>query len=273
MSDWAALGKELEDLLRLRTKIIAYKRLDCEEDLEKIPGVRPVKHGLTFCQVPDMVRTHGLTIGLTQASKMSERCMSFCGLADYPLEKMYESAAILSTTWFGSAEDALAQQKDCYRIPATRAIVLAPLNEGKFEPDIILIYANAAQIMMIMCGLQKQKYERIWSSFVSEGNCGNSLAQCFNTGKPALSMASYGERCFGQVLDDEVILALPPKDLERSILGIKKLAAKGLKYPIRYIGAEHNPSIETAEFYPPEVVEEAIHKYVPLLRELDRQNK
>lgn len=270
MSNWTDWGMELENLLRLRTRIISYKRLGGAAELDRILGVHRVQHGLTFCQVPDMVRVHGLTIGLTNDGKMGDRCMSFCGLVDYTNEKMYESAATLATTWFGSPEESLQQQRDCYRIPATEAIVLAPLAEGKFDPDVILIYANAAQIMMTMCGLQKQKYERIWSSFVSEGNCGNSLAQCFVTGKPALSMASYGERCFGQVLDDELILALPPSYMERTILGLKKLAMKGLKYPIRFMGAEHSPTNEAREFYPPDVVKEAISKYVPVLREIDK---
>jgi uncharacterized protein (DUF169 family) len=271
VTDWVSLCTELENLLRLRTKIIAYKRLDKAEDLDQIPGVHRVQHSLTFCQVPDMVRVHGLTIGLINDGKMGDRCMSFCGLVDYPEEKMYESAATLSTTWFNSPEEALEQQRDCYRIPAAQAIVLAPLNEGKFEPDVILIYGNAAQIMMVMCGFQKQKYEQIRSSFVSEGNCGNSLAQCYVTGKPALSMASYGERAFGQVLDDELVLALPPHYLERAILGLNRLYEKGLKYPIRFIGAEHNPAREASEFYPQEIVEEAVRIFVPRLKKKDEK--
>ncbi|MCK9275988.1 MAG: DUF169 domain-containing protein [Syntrophales bacterium] len=270
MADLTALSTELENALRLRTRIIAYKRLEKAEELEHIPGLRRVPHNLVFCQVPDMVRVHGWTVGLVNDGKMGDRCMSFCGLADATDEQIYQSAAVLTTTWFGSPEESLQQQKDCYRIPAAEAIVLAPLSEGKFDPDVILIYANAAQIMMIMCGLLKQKYERIWSSFVSEGNCGNSLAQCYVTGKPALSMASYGERCFGQIMDDEVILALPPHDLERAVSGLKKLSAKGLKYPIRFIGAEHSPARETGEFYPVEAVEEAIRTHVPRIRELDK---
>ena len=84
-------------------------------------------------------------------------------------------------------------------------------------------------------------------------------------------MASYGERAFGQVLDDELVLALPPHYLERAILGLNRLYEKGLKYPIRFIGAEHNPAREASEFYPQEVVEEAVRIYVPRLKEKDRK--
>jgi len=250
MPDWADLGTELENTLGLRTKIIAYRRLEQAGDLQKIRNVTRVDHFFTFCQVPFMVRVNGLTVGITQEDKLNQRCKRLFGLKAATDKSMGAEATLLSMTWFGSPEEALKQQADYYRIPVGRAVVLAPLTKEKFEPEVILVYGNPAQIMMLMCGLQKDKYERFWFSFIGEGACSDSLAQCYVTGKPALSIPCYGERAIGSVQDDEIVVALPPSELERATSGLRELSKVGLRYPISFIGPSLDPTPVLAKAYP-----------------------
>ena len=156
---------------------------------------------------------------------------------------------MLSTTWFRSPEEALQQQGEYYRIPVGGAVVLAPLIKQKFEPEVVLIYGNPAQIMMVMCGLQKVKYERFSFSFIGEGACTDSLAQCYLTGKPAVSIPCYGERSMGGVSDDEMAIALPHSELERAVTGLKELAKIGFKYPINSIGPWLDPTPLLSSIY------------------------
>ena len=62
----------------------------------------------------------------------------------------------------------------------------------------------------------------------------------------------------GQMTDGEIILALPPEEMERAVLGLRDLAQIGFQYPLRIIGAGHDPFPELAEFYPPDRVAEAV---------------
>ena len=238
MVDWAELSQELQSMLRLKTNVIAYRRLDKVAELEKIGRIYKPQHTFTFCQVPFLARVIGVTVGITGDDKMLDRCMRIFGLKSVTEESMKDEANMLSTTWFCSPEEASKQLKDSPRIPVGEAIVVGPLFRRSFEPEVILIYANPAQIMMLLCGLQKEKYERFQFSFIGEGACADSLAQCYVSGQPAVSIPCYGERAFGQIADDEMILALPPGELERAVSGLKKLAksATGLTYPIKFIG-------------------------------------
>ena len=118
-------------------------------------------------------------------------------------------------------EESLKQQEDYPRMEAGEAIVMAPLTENKFDPDVVMIYGNVAQIMMLMCGLQKRKYENFDFSFLGEGDCSNSVARCHLTGKVCLTLGCYGERSMGEMDDGEIVLTLPPKELERAVLGLK----------------------------------------------------
>lgn len=253
MSNWAKWSKELQNLLHLRSKIIAFRKFDKAKDLDKIENITRIKNRLfTFCQVPFMARVGGLTVGITRHDSMLDRCMRIFGLKTPSDRSMTSEGESMATTWFASPEEGLKQQCDYPRIPASYegAIVIGPLTEQKFDPEVIIIYGNPAQVMMLMCGLQKEKYERFDFSFIGEGACSNSLAQCYVNSKPAVAIPCYGERAFGQVADDELVIALPPGEIERAISGIKKLAKLGLRYPINYIGSEADVLPFLSKLYP-----------------------
>ena len=147
-------------------------------------------------------------------------------------------------------ERGLAGGEERHLVPAGEAVVLAPLAAGKFEPDVVLIYGNPAQMMLLMNGLQFKDYERFNFFFIGEGDCADGLAQCYTTGKPALAIPCFGERRFGGVTDDEMVIALSPEMIEKAVAGLQALWERGLRYPIMYFGPECDPSSALARAYP-----------------------
>ena len=248
--NWPEVSNELSNLLRLKTGPVGFKRLEKAADLGTIENVHRVPHLCSFCQVLFMARIQRLTVGITREDKMNDRCMRIHGVKRATEKSMAAEAALMSTTWFATPEDAMQQQRETPRIPAGEAIVVAPLDKGKFEPEVILIYGNPAQLMMLLCGLQKEKYERYDFSFIGEGACADSLARCFLTQKPSLAIPCYGERSMGQVADEELLLAIPPNEIDRAVSGLKKLRKIGFKYPIAFIGGHADLEPILREVYP-----------------------
>ena len=249
MTDWAELSREMERLLHLGTYPVAYKRLEKIDELEKIPRVRRFDRIFTFCQLPTLVRRGGWTIGVTK-DNLGERCARINGLATTTEKEISQEAADFATTWFSTVEEARKQMVVYPLVPPGEAVVLAPLASGKFDPDVILIYGNPAQLMLLMNGLQFKDYERFQFSFIGEGACADGLAQCYTSGKPALAIPCYGERRFGCVTDDELVLALPPGMAGKAVEGLQALWDRGLRYPIMYFGPECDPSAALARVYP-----------------------
>ena len=93
-------------------------------------------------------------------------------------------------------------------------------------------------------------YERFQFFFIGEGSCADGLAQCYTTGKPALAIPCLGERDFGAVTEDEMVMALPPKMLAKAIEGLEALKARGVGYPISYLGPLCDPSPVLTMIYP-----------------------
>jgi len=82
-TDWAGLSREMDCLLRLKASPVAYKRLEKAAELDKIPELVRLDRRASFCQVPAMVRTMGLTIGATREN-FGDRCARINGLAPIP---------------------------------------------------------------------------------------------------------------------------------------------------------------------------------------------
>ncbi len=247
--DWAGLSDALDRLLRLKASPVAYKRLEKLQELDKIPEVMPLGRHASFCQVPAMVRTMGLTISATR-DNFGERCARINGLAPTTERQLAWEAESFANTWFANVEEARKQMAAYPLVPPGEAIVLAPLAAGKFEPDVVLIYANPAQMMLLMNGLQFKDYERFQFFFIGEGSCADGLAQCYTTGKPALAIPCMGERAFGAVTEDEMVMALPPKMVAKAVEGLEALKSRGIGYPIMYLGPLCDPSPVLTQIYP-----------------------
>jgi uncharacterized protein (DUF169 family) len=249
MSDWVKTGETLKTMLRLRTEPIGYRKFETREELDQLENVFRFNHAYTFCQAIFMARVVGQTVGVTGGKKLLKRCSQFHGLYNATEHDIVEESKMLSKTWLGTPEEAVAQLKECPRIPAGQAVALSPLTRNVFEPEVILVYGNPAQIMFIMNGLQKEKHRRFTFHFVGEGSCTDHLAQCYNSKDPSFTVPCYGERSLGQVADDEVVIALPPDSADIAISGMKKLAKFGFRYPIAPIGGFADPLPMFASVY------------------------
>jgi uncharacterized protein (DUF169 family) len=247
--DWAGLSRDMECLLRLKTSPVAYKRLEKLAELDKIPEVMRLNRKASFCQAPALARMVGLTVGVTR-DNLGERCARINGLAPTTEKEVAWEAAAFAKTWFANVEES-TKQMACYPlVPPGEAVVVAPLASGKFDPDVILIYANPAQMMLMMNGLQFKDYERFQFFFIGEGACADGIAQCYTTGKPALAIPCMGERAFGSVTEDEMVMALPPAKMKKAVEGLQSLKARGISYPIKYLGPQCDPSPVLTFIYP-----------------------
>ena len=253
MTKWKELTQDLNELLQLDSRVISVKRMEKKEELKDIEGVETPKGGFTFCQLPYLVRKQGKTVGITKddATPLAEkmqlryRCLRVQGLAPADEEQIDSEAKGFAGFWFNdykTAKDALSG----YPQPsAIEALVMSPLDEEKYEPDYLLIYANGGQMTLLMNGLQYFDYEAVQSSFTGEGSCADALPRCVVTGKPSLCLPCVGERGFGLVNDDEMVIALPADKLETTVKGLKALKKIGLGYPLGH----QEPGMDVTELF------------------------
>ena len=240
-SKWENLVRRLEALLRLKTFPVAIKLLEDPEELARSKWVRRPDKKLTLCQLINIVRTFDWTVGFTADDLDSNTCASIIGLTGFDdLAEEVKDGTFRSLVWCKTKEDGRKFEESVPRIPAGKykAVILAPLVYDSFEPDIVLIYANPAQMILIINALQFEDYERLQFFCVGESSCSDAIAQCYLSGKPSLTIPCYGERRFGHAQDDELVMALLPKDIEKVERNLEELYKRGICYPIPYAGSQ-----------------------------------
>ena len=224
--------------MRLKSFPVAFKMLENKEDLEKIPFMRRVSHKATLCQLINLVKGFDWTVGADAEDFISVMCPSIIGLADIP--EFMTDGTFRSIVWSKSRADGKKFENSIPRLDTGKyeAVAMAPLVYNPFDPDIVLIYANPAQMMLLINSLQFEDYEVMQFFCVGESSCSDAIVRCYRTGKPSLTIPCYGERRYGHAQDDELVMALPAELIDKALSGMEALYKRGIRYPISYAGAE-----------------------------------
>ena len=246
------LVAKLEGLLRLRSIPFGMKLYETVAEMEAIPKIRRPKESVhTLDQIVAQAARLGWTVGITAADLVGDQCRSVVGLGGQD-EKWYSGQHMVGV-WYATPVDASAHQKAMNAVPVGKykALAVAPLASGRLDPpDIVLFYATPGAMIYFINGLQYSGYKRFDWSVVGESACADSWGRALRTREPSLSIPCFAERRYGGVLDDEMLMALPPEQLEKAIAGMEALAKNGFRYPFAQYGIQQDVRAGMAVSYP-----------------------
>ena len=238
--DWEKIIRRMELLMRLKSFPVAFKMLEKKEALNKIPFIRRTGSKMSLCQLITLVRNFDWTVGAELKDFNGPMCPSIIGLTDTP--DLYKDGTFRSIVWVKTREDGKKYEESIPRLPVGKyeAVAMAPLVYNPFKPDIVLIYANPAQMMLLINSIQFEDYEVMKFYCVGESSCSDAIARCYLTNKPSLTIPCYGERRYGHAQDEDMVMAIPAGMMEKILNGMEVLYLRGIRYPISYAGAEQD---------------------------------
>ena len=242
---------DLNALLRLKTTVIGMKLFAKAEDMQAIPRIRRPKTRHTTDQIVSMASRLGWTVGITAEDLVGAQCQAVIGLA--PRDADFTRGEKYVGVWHGTQADAQARQEALNCVPHGRyeAMAVSPLDSGRLDPpDICLIYATPGQMIIFINGLQWTGYKKLNWGVVGESACADSWGRALATGEPSLSLPCFAERRYGGVLDEEMLIALPPHFLPKAITGMQALSKNGLRYPIPQYGIQIDVRAGMGASYP-----------------------
>src|SRR6185312_9533019 len=251
-NDWAQLAADLERLLKLRNPPFGMKLFERVEDMEAIPRIRRPKAIHAFDQVVAQCARLGWTVGVTADDLVGAQCRAVIGLGNAKDDK-WKSGQNRVGVWYSTPDDSAAHQAAMNTVEdgIYQAMVVSPLSSGRLDPpDIALFYATPGAMMYFINGLQWSGYKRFDWSVVGESACADSWGRALKTRQPSLSIPCFAERRYGGVLDDEMLMALPPDQLQQAIAGMEALSRNGLRYPFPQYGIQQDVRAGMAVSYP-----------------------
>ena len=239
--DWSALVDGLNRFLRLRTTPIGMKLYESVEEMEAVPRIRRPSAVHTTDQIVGQACRNGWTVGITADDLVGAQCSTVIGL--HPRSEEWLSGEHMAGVWFETLEDSSRHQHsmDVVDYGRYQAMAVSPLANGRLDPpDIALIYATPAQMILFINGLQWTGFNKLDWSCVGESACADSWGRALRTGEPSLSIPCFAERRYGGVMEDELLMAIPPGFLPRVIDGLDHLSRNGLRYPIAPYGVNND---------------------------------
>ena len=246
------LALKLANLLKLRSIPFGMKLFERRAEMEAIPKVRRPKHIHTLDQVVAQAARLGWTVGVTAEDLVGAQCRAVVGLGQAK-DANWHSGKHMTGVWFSTVEDATAHQAAMHCVEDGRyeALAVSPLISDRLDPpDIALFYATPGAMMYFINGLQWRGYQRFDWSIVGESACADSWGRALKRREPSLSIPCFAERRYGGVLDDELLMALPPEYLAKAIEGMDALAKNGFRYPFPQYGIEQDTRAGMAKSYP-----------------------
>ncbi len=242
MGKYEKLNNQLNKYLRLATFPVAVKLLEDPNELDNIKFLKRPETKMVICQLFSFSRYYGWTMGCNKEDNI-------CPLADISLgfeesHKLFEEGAFFIGRYNETKEAAKKTTQTIPKIPfgKYKAIISGALHRIDFDPDLILIWANSAQIMRIIQGYLWKKGGRISMSTFCDGVCADTISNALLTNDLQIAFPCLGDRRYGNATDNDLIASIPIGISDEIIIGMEETHKAGTRYPIPY-------QISTPEYF------------------------
>jgi uncharacterized protein (DUF169 family) len=210
LKEYNTCGEELERALLLKTHPIAVKMLEKEADIPE-GAIRPKKdrgYHLAQCQAFAMTRRQGMTIAMLKEDHWCWAPLLAYGMVEDPHDAFVDAHTSFPRFEYGKYI----------------GMVTGPLSSANFEPDMVLIYSNTAQLRD-MIGVPKfQDKTLVKSEFDPIDSCVYSVVPVIEGGQYRITLPDPGEASRAFAGDDEIIFSVPKDKLPGLVEGVKSSA-------------------------------------------------
>lgn len=233
MVDLQKVDEELQQYLRLEQYPLAIKMLRSEEE---IPAkVRRPQQDMGFqvatCQAISASRRYGWNLALGREDLSCALGIAALGmepLIDYYTEGNLCEGMYTETAKAGKKSEAAIDRFD---LGEYRYVLLSPLNRATFDPDVIVIYGNSAQVMRLVQASLYKRGGQLTSSFGGRVDCADIIVTTMKTGECQVILPCTGDRFFAQTQDHEMAFTIPHGKIAEVMEGLKGTHAHGIRYP------------------------------------------
>jgi len=210
-------GEELERLLRLKTYPLAIKLLENERDIPA-GSQRPLKDlekHIALCQAFSMARRDGMHITMLKEDNWCFLPVIGCGLAEIPPYFLEGNSYYPRTVQTQELAKIQAQNFPHLETGKYIGITLAPLKTANFEPDLLMIYCDSAQLTLLLKSVQyNSTKEALTCKLSANAVCVYAIVPVIQDGDYQVTPPCPGDRHRAMAQDDELVFTAPTEKLD-----------------------------------------------------------
>ena len=196
----------------------------------KSPG-QDLGHRVAVCQGLNIARTFGWTLKFDSADHACPLASVAAGHLD-PEEFLQGKVADL----YQDDPDVARRMESVYPrqdMGDIDQIWLSALGRCEYDPDLIIVYGNPAQILILVHAANYGRGEGVNSSSTGRFGCANWIAGVIKTDECEYMIPCSGERVFAGTQDHEMSFLIPRSRFQSITEGLEIMRKKGTyRYPV-----------------------------------------
>jgi uncharacterized protein (DUF169 family) len=233
---YRAWGEELQQRLRLKTFPLAVKLLEKEADIPH-GAQRPLRdlgHHLSVCQAYQISRREGTVVAMLKEDMWCFEPVVGYGLAEAPSYFLEGHNRFPDDVTTLEAGRHYAEQFPRLELGRYIGVVSAPLKTSDFEPDLVLIYCDSAQLSLLLLARECKEGYNLKCALSSHAACVYAVVPALQNGQCQVAVPCRGDHYVAMAGDDEMIFTIPRDRLEDLIAGLSYVSRTGSRLPTGY---------------------------------------
>lgn len=246
---WNEYGEEIERRVRLKTFPLAVKLLKDEAAIPK-EAQRPQRdlgHRLLLCQGFQLSRREGITVAMLREDMWCHEPVIGYGLQESPgyfFEGHTRYPRDVSTQEAGRH---FAQEFPMLEAGACAGIVSAPLKSAAFEPDVVMIYCDGAQLSLLLLAREWKDGYSLPCNLSSHAACVYGVIPAILNEQCQVAIPCRGDHYSAMAGDDEMVFTVPRVKLEDLMAGLRYVEKKDSRLPRGYNLPKEYPQSDNYE--------------------------
>lgn len=216
LSEFNRCGQELERLLLLRTSPLAVKMLEKEDDIPA-GAVRPYRDRgihIAQCQAFAISRRQRETVAMLREDNWCFAALIAYGLVDKPDDPQLQRFVSFPTFERGKYI----------------GIVSAPLRSANFEPDVVIIYSNPAQLRNMLLPFHFRGEEDVVDYHFFPPACAYQVVPVMGNGKLMVTLPDPGDYHRALAAEDEIVLSVSRDRMAKFLEGVREVEKGDFAY-------------------------------------------
>jgi uncharacterized protein (DUF169 family) len=238
------LFSALEKYLRIATIPVAIRLVKEAENpppKAKYP-LRDFGHKISACQGMTIARTIGWIIAFKKEDHACPLASVFLG--HIAPDKFLDGAIAGFYQDRDECGKKMEQSFSRWPVDSIRETWLCPVNRCDFEPDLVAVYGNPAQILLLIQAANFGHGPGVRSSSAGRGGCATWIAGVLQSGECTYMIPGPGERIFAGTQDHEMSFVIPYSKFENVINGLQYVRDQGaFRYPVPNLAILSEPKM------------------------------
>jgi uncharacterized protein (DUF169 family) len=215
INEYNQYGEDLERILKLKTSPIAVKMMGAASEIPA-GAYRPKKdHNVHFaqCQAFAMSRREKATVAMLKEDHWCPGALMAYGLVEKP------------SPYTGYRYESFEYGKYI-------GILTAPLKTATFEPDVVIVYSNTAQLRTLLSCIKPDEIDQVNGHFF-QPSCAYSVVYPMQTGQYWVVLPDPGEYQRALTEEDEIMCGVPRDKIERLLTNLLEGESKESSFSSR----------------------------------------